>query len=105
MTDQTQEPSLTERLAAKLYDGTRFDHQECTDWANDAHQVLPPLLSEPELVASLPDEVRLELLRVLVNEQYAANYGFDGCDYAAEVWGRAQMLIPPRALTPEGKDG
>lgn len=97
---------LTERLAAKLGRGecVTIDGERMV-YLVRAKYLLPLLLSEPELVASLPDEVRLELLRVLVNEQYAANYGFDGCDYAAEVWGRAQMLIPPRALTPEGKDG
>ncbi len=49
---------LTERLAAKLVDITEVPHAV----ASIVVGYLPLLLSEPELVASLPDEVRLSVL-------------------------------------------
>ena len=60
--DLTQEPGLTERLAAKLhpwlthFTGGRYVREALVP------DLLPLLLSEPELVASLPDEVRLSVL-------------------------------------------
>lgn len=131
MTDRTQEPSLTERLAAKLatklYDVTPFGYQECTDWANNAPTILPLLLSEPELVASLPDEVRLSVLSareravMKLGEAYKAERAVwsDGRrdtmnhevlsdwshDHTVVVKAVRAALAEVKALTPEGKDG
>lgn len=53
--------TLTERLAAKL--DPRYGEGGYTRMlAEDAPVLLPLLLSEPELVASLPDEVRRSVL-------------------------------------------
>ena len=59
---------LTERLAAKLhpwlthFTGGRYVREALVP------DLLPLLLSEPELVAGLPDAVRRELLRQLIGE-------------------------------------
>lgn len=70
MTDQTQEPSLTERLAAKLGRGecVTIDGERMV-YLVRAKRLLPLLLSEPELVASLPDEVRLSVMEGCTREQ------------------------------------
>jgi hypothetical protein len=62
VSDLTQEPSLVERLAAKLEGETESTGE--TDWLllYRVDSWLPLLLSEPELVASLPDAVRLSVL-------------------------------------------
>ena len=59
---------LTERLAAKLYDGTHFNAGEARMAAKFAKRILPLLLSEPELVAGLAPEVKREVLRVLARD-------------------------------------
>ena len=71
---------LTERLAAKLVEA-RVRNPHST--SEQARVILPLLLSEPELVAGLPEEVKYGLLRQLrewQNDRHA------------------------RALTPEGKE-
>ena len=52
---------LTERLAAKL-EAKGFVQFDAVLIGHKAHTVLPLLLSEPELVAGLPDEVRRAVL-------------------------------------------
>ena len=60
---------LTERLAAKLWDGTAMHHDGAQTVANEAGDILPLLLSEPELVAGLAPEVKREVLRTLLGER------------------------------------
>ena len=69
MSDLTQEPGLTERLAAKLMPETEFTGE--TDWLllYRVTDWLPLLLSEPELVAGLAPEVKREVLRTLLGER------------------------------------
>lgn len=68
MSDLTQEPGLTERLAAKL-EAEGFVQFDAVLIGHKAHTVLPLLLSEPELVAGLAPEVKREVLRVLLGER------------------------------------
>ena len=64
---------LTERLAAKL-ERIGLPTGPCACGAylplqDYAHEILPLLLSEPELVASLPDATKAALLRTLLGER------------------------------------
>ena len=68
MSDLTQEPGLTERLAAKL-EAEGFVQFDAVLIGHKAHTVLPLLLSEPELVAGLAPEVKREVLSALLRER------------------------------------
>ena len=109
---------LTERLAAKL--GTTVypprnwevapERVPFDTLASVAHQILPLLLSEPELVASLSDAVRDDVLCVLMSLK--AREAIAKQDKLATVcWLNALGRLPDAAmadvaaLTPEGKDG
>ena len=94
---------LTERLAAKLETWMAGDSEvylddygentlNAKDVAHHAPTILPLLLSEPELVASLSDEVRLSVLTP--RERVAIRLGL-----------MAMNEVEGKALTPEGKDG
>ena len=108
---------LTERLAAKLEDITEVPRTV----AGVVVGYLPLLLSEPELVASLPDEVRLSVLseddwKALMVGRAALrvmeSQGDDNEDSSRRrLWSAAWFAYPRGvessdvALTPEGKDG
>ena len=127
---------LTERLAAKLssvrepwgfaWESESPEGQTYAELVADyAPTLLPLLLSEPELVASLSDEVRVKALESLLNSAPVMESAFVD---AAEVLALAPeelrlSVLTPRermameiglleldlskaeALTPEGKDG
>ena len=111
---------LTERLAAKL-EGVGLLPEWAYTVARWSREALPLLLSEPELVASLPDEVRLSVLseddwKALMVGRAALrvmeSQGDDSEDSSRRrLWSAAWFAYPRGvessdvALTPEGKDG
>lgn len=104
---------LTERLAAKLARWIEYDGDTPYVYIENAIEALPLLLSEPELVASLPDAVRLSVLNkreLAVMKLGEAALGLskvrgftDATIEHANAFNAA--LAEARALTPEGKDG
>lgn len=114
MSDLTQEPGLTERLAAKL-EAKGFVQFDAVLIGHKAHTVLPLLLSEPELVASLPDEVRRSVLtprervylrlgraEMALERECCYVPGKDlGVAYQVAFKERKAALKEARALTPE----
>lgn len=114
---------LTERLAAKMQNIVHHNFSV----ALVAPEILPLLLSEPELVASLPESVRLSVLTpreravMKLGEAYKAERAVwsDGRrdtmnhevlsdwshDHTVVVKAVRAALAEVKALTPEGKDG
>lgn len=88
---------LTERLAAKLVNETESTGE--TDWLllYRVDSWLPLLLSEPELVASLSDEVRVKALESLLNSAPVMESAFVD---AAEVLALAPEELRLSVLTP-----
>lgn len=61
---------LTERLVAKLEEVIFDCPRDHARWvANLANHILPLLLSEPKLVAGLPEAVRIDLLCQLTSDE------------------------------------
>ena len=92
---------LTERLAAKL-DGWTLammygNRDRDVLWLHNVTDWLPLLLSEPELVASLSDEVRVKALESLLNAAPVMESAFVD---AAEVLALAPEELRLSVLTP-----
>lgn len=118
---------LTERLAAKRWPRTDcFSGDECSechplrvDVAENAASLLPLLLSEPELVASLPESVRLSVLTPREQAQLRlgrAHYAhsvllrerwndFDALEESDKEILAARRAVDVLALTPEVDNG